>query len=187
MNELYTLTMWIVWCISIKPLKKKLMEFPPCYHIGFINLVKYIEGKMSTSVVTTLLLRGLKSCWNETINLAHMCSSNFQNQIYNQTLQIFFPWKSLLFKWQPIRKGSLSHIQVLLSKENKKKDYSTSTSTKNDKGRNKSFPEQTLLKKPRDQPQQKFLTWINNRDSSREQTAKSYCGAQHTTNSFQFI
>ena len=31
------------------------MEFPSCYHIGFINLVKYTEGEMSTSVVITLL------------------------------------------------------------------------------------------------------------------------------------
>ena len=53
-------------------------------------------------------------------------------------------------------KSSLSHIQVLLSKRTKRKT-STSPSTENYKGQNKSFPEQTLLKKLRDQPQQKFL------------------------------
>ena len=53
-------------------------------------------------------------------------------------------------------KSSLSHIQVLLSKRTKRK-ISTSPSTENYKGQNESFPEQTLLKKLRDQPQQKFL------------------------------
>ena len=57
----------------------KLKETPSYCRIGFINLVKYTEGKTSTSVFITLLLRGLKSCWNENTDLVHICSSNFVN------------------------------------------------------------------------------------------------------------
>lgn len=49
---------------------------------------------------------------------------------------------------------SMSHKHFL--REQKEK-MSTSPNTENYKGQNNSFPEQTRLKKPRDQPQQKFL------------------------------
>lgn len=130
------------------------MEFPSCCHIAFINLVEYIKGKMSTSVFITLLLRGLKSYWNENTNLVHICSSNLRTEFTIKPSD-FFPWKYFANQMTPY-KSSMSRKQVLLSKRTKRK-ISTSPNTENYKGQNKSFPEQTRLKKPRDQPQQKFL------------------------------